>query len=364
MFEVLDHFSPKWAELVKKYKLDVYFAPQYCRIWEKYGDGKAKLFFYESNYGVVLYPFLIRKINNLEFLQGDALINDLYDITTPYGYGGPIFLKYDKQKLPLFIKKFRLEFAKYAREKRIISEFIRFHPVYENYRPFLNSDIKCKFVRNTVTMNLTLKPEEILMAMKTTTRNEVRQAVKNGINVVFKDKPTSKDIKIFYEIYLETMNRLESSNYYKFSFDFFLNTFNLLEEKAELVFVYKNDNLLSSAIFLLSDNISHYHLSGSLHQYLPLRPNNIMLYQAALRYKLMEKKYLHLGGGYKGNDSLFSFKKGFNKNGLLDFYIGSKVFDEKAYNAIVRKWKEKNHLGKNFQSDFFPLYRLNIEGDE
>jgi lipid II:glycine glycyltransferase (peptidoglycan interpeptide bridge formation enzyme) len=213
-------------------------------------------------------------------------------------------------------------------------------------------------------MNLTLEPEEILMAMKTTTRNEVRQAIKNGINVVFKDKPTSKDIKIFYEIYLETMNRLESSNYYKFSFDFFLNTFNLLEEKAELVFVYKNDNLLSSAIFLLSDNISHYHLSGSLHQYLPLRPNNIMLYQAALRYKLMEKKYLHLGGGYKGNDSLFSFKEGFNKNSLLDFYIGSKVFDEKAYNAIVRKWKEKNHLGKDFQSDFFPLYRLNIEGDE
>jgi hypothetical protein len=364
MFEILDRFNPKWDNLVKEYDLDVYFTPQYCGVWEEYGDGKANLFFYESNFGVVLYPFLVRRINNLEFLKGGQLIKDLYDITTPYGYGGPIFFKYDKQKLLLLVKGFRQDFAEYTRRKNIISEFIRFHHMYENYRPFINSDIKCKFIRNTVAIDLTLEPERILMAMSQSTRNEIRQAVKNGLNVVFKEKPAPNDLKIFYEIYLETMERLKSSNYYKFSFDFFLNTFNLLKEKAELVFVYKDGQLLSSAIFLLSDNISHYHLSGSLHQYLPLRPNNIMLYQAAIRYKLMGKKYLHLGGGYKGNDSLFSFKRGFNKNGLLDFYIGSRVFDEKVYNEIVRKWKEESHLGKDFQSDFFPLYRLNIEGDE
>jgi len=357
MFMVLDYFNPKWTELVKKYKLDVYFTPQYCKVWEKYGDGEVQAFFYESPLGKILYPYLIREINLLGF-------NSYFDISTPYGYGGPILLEYDKQNFPLLVKDFRLKFAKYAREKRIISEFIRFHPIYKNHSFFLNSDIKCKFVRNTVTMNLNLKPEEILMAMKAATRNKVRQAVKSGIKVAFKNKPSLKDIKIFYEIYLETMNRLESLNYYKFSFDFFLHTFSLLKENAELAFVYKNDDVISSAIFLFGDNMAHYHLSGSLHQYLFLRPNNIMLYQAALRYKSMGKKYLHLGGGYKGNDSLFSFKKGFNKNGLLDFYIGSKVFNEKVYNAIVRKWKEKNHLGKDFQSDFFPLYRLNMEGDK
>ena len=122
--------------------------------------------------------------------------------------------------------------------------------------------------------------------------------------------------------------------------------------------------MISSTIFLFGNNIVHYHLAGSLEQYLYLRPNNIVLYEATLKHKSMGKKYLHLGGGYRGNDSLYSFKKGFNKNGVLDFFTGAKIFDEKAYNLLVNKWKERNYLGKDFRSDFFPLYRLQINEKE
>ena len=358
MYEILDYYNSKWADLVKLYNLDVYFAPQYCKIWEDYGDGKAQAFLYESSLGKILYPYLIRKI---DYKKNDV---NYFDISTPYGYGGPIFLDFDKQNLSLLIKDFRLEFARYAHEKRIVCEFIRFHPIYRNHRFFLDSDIKCKFIRNTVEMNLTLKIEEILKAMNTNTRNQVKQAIRNGLNVVFKDNPTLEDIKVFYKIYFETMNKLGTSDYYKFSFNFFLNTFTLLKENSELVFVCKDNNLISSAIFLFGNDIVHYHLSGSLEQYLCLRPNNIMLYEVALKYKSMGKKYFHLGGGYSGNDSLYSFKKGFNKNSVLDFFIGTKIFNEKVYNLLVNRWKKKNYLGKDFQSDFFPLYRLQINEKE
>ena len=358
MYKILDYSDTEWKDLIKRYNLDIYFTPQYCKVWEEYCDGKSQAFFHESSLGKVLYPYLVRKVSFRE------LDSDYFDISTPYGYGGPILLEFDKQNLPLLIKDFRLEFATYAHEKKIICEFVRFHPIYKNHKFFLDSDIKCKFVRNTIKMNLALKIEDILKTMNTSTRNNIRKAIKNGLNVVFKVNPTLEDIKVFYKIYSETMNRLETCDFYKFSFNYFLNTFTFLKENSELAFVYKEDNVISSTIFSFGNNIVHYHLGGSLQQYLYLKPNNIMVYEAALKHKTMGKKYLHLGGGYRGNDSLYRFKKGFNKNGVLDFFIGTKIFNEKAYNLLANKWRERNYLGKDFRSDFFPLYRLQINEKE
>ena len=354
MYKILDYSDIEWKDLIKRYNLDIYFAPQYCKIWEDYGDGEVQAFLYKSALGEILYPYLIRKI---DYYKSDV---NYFDISTPYGYGGPILLEYKENEIPLFIKAFRDEFNVYAHKKGIISEFIRFHPVYKNYKYFLDSDIKCKYVRNTIEMNLALEEEEIFKNMNSRFRTLIRQALRYKLNVVFKNNPVLEDIEIFYKIYSENMNRLGSFDYYKFSLEFILNTFNLLKGSSEIAFVFCDNTVLSSAIFLLSNEIVHHHLNCSLTQYLFYRPNNLMVYKAALRYKTMGKKCFHLGGGYSGNDSLFRFKKGFNQNGLLDFFIGTKIFNEKAYNLLVNKWRERNCLGKDFRSDFFPLYRLQI----
>jgi len=354
MYKILNYSDTEWKDLIRQYNLDIYFAPQYCKIWEDYGDGKAQAFLYESSLGKIFYPYLIRKIDYTK------LNINCFDISTPYGYGGPVLLEYKKNEISLLVKEFRTEFSTYARKKGIISEFVRFHPVYKNYNFFIASDIECKFVRNTIEIDLENEPENILKSMKPKTRNEVRQAIRNELNVQFYSKPTLENIQAFYEIYLETMDRLEASDYYKFSLKYFINAFNLLARNAEIAFVFFDDKIISSSIFLLSDKLVHYHLSGSLNEYKSYRPNNIMLYQAALRYKKMGKKYFHLGGGYSGNDSLFKFKKGFNKNGLLDFYVGIKVNNKEIYNRLVREWKTKYNLGENFNSDFFPLYRCKL----
>lgn len=358
MYKVLYYPNTEWKDLTKKYNLDIYFTPQYCKIWGDFEEGKVQAFLYESSLGKILYPYLIRKIDYRE-----ANIS-YFDISTPYGYGGPVLLDYKENEILLLVKEFRTQFNIYANEKGIISEFVRFHPVYKNYKYFLNSDIKCKYVRNTIEMNLTLEKEEILKKMNASTRNQVRQAIRNGLNVAFENNPILEDIKLFYEIYSENMNRIGASDYYKFSLIFFLNTFSLLKGNSEIAFVYKNNNLISSGIFLFGNDIAHYYFSGSLNQYLYLRPTNIMLYKAALKYKSMGKKCFHLGGGYAGNDSLYNFKKGFNKNSVLDFFIGTKIFNRKVYDLLVNRWREKNSIEKIFRSDFFPLYRLQINEKE
>jgi len=354
MYEILDYSNPKWNDLVKLYNLDVYFTPQYCKIWEDYGDGKTQAFLYESSLGKILYPYLVRKIGYIK-----SNIN-YFDISTPYGYGGPVLLEYKENEIPSLVKEFRAEFNTYAYKKRIVSEFIRFHPVYKNYNFYINSDIECKFVRNTIEINLENEPEKILKAMSSNTRRNINKGIRSALNVQIYSKPSLENIQKFYEIYLETMKRLKASDYYIFSLEFILDTFQLLKDNAEIAFVFYDDKIISSFIFLLSNKLVHYHLGGSVNQYLAYRPNNLMFYKAALRYKKMGKRYFHLGGGYSGNDSLFKFKKGFNKNGLLDFYIGIKINNKDIYEKLAKEWKIKNELEENFKSDFFPLYRCKL----
>ena len=354
MYEILDNSNLKWDELVKLYNLDIYFTPQYCKIWENYGDGKVQAFLYESSLGKILYPYLIREINCVD------LNTNYYDISTPYGYGGPVLLDYKENEISLLVKGFRAEFNTYADEKRIISEFIRFRSVYENCNFFSNSDIECIFIRNTIEVNLENKPEDKLNSMKASNRNGIRQAIRNELNVQFYSKPTLEHIQIFYKMYLETMNRLEASDYYKFSLKYFISTFKLLKENVEVAFVFFGDTIIASSIFLLSNKLIHYHLTGSLNGYRSYRPNYLMLYQAVLRYKAMGKKCIHLGGGYSGNDSLFKFKKGFYKNGLLNFYIGTKINNKDIYEKLAKEWEIKNRLEVDYDSDFFPLYRCKL----
>jgi hypothetical protein len=60
--------------------------------------------FNQNNYGIVLYPFLIRSLDALEFLQKEVT-KDSYDITTPYGYGGPLVKVYDNPKIEGILRK-------------------------------------------------------------------------------------------------------------------------------------------------------------------------------------------------------------------------------------------------------------------
>ena len=63
-------------------------------------------------------PFLENEINE-----------DIFDITTCYGYGGPISSEIPKDCV---LKQFRNEFKKFCEKENIITEFIRFHPLFQN----------------------------------------------------------------------------------------------------------------------------------------------------------------------------------------------------------------------------------------
>ena len=106
---------------------DIYFTDRYCKIYEEKGDGNLEVFTFQTKNGKIIYKFLKREI---DIIDGQKY----FDITTPYGYGGPLIILLDREaNREQVIEEFKKAFEKYCIENNIVSEFIRFHPIEKNY---------------------------------------------------------------------------------------------------------------------------------------------------------------------------------------------------------------------------------------
>src|SRR5690606_3268661 len=141
----------RWQQILDIFNLkDIYFARDYLISALKLDPGEVMLFYYidEAGHGEIIYPFIKRQIKT------DG--KDYYDITSPFGYGGPVLkIKNDAEKLA---SNFLDAFSKYCNREEILAEYIRFHPplnnsyyfksmldlipVYDTYSLQLNSGLK------------------------------------------------------------------------------------------------------------------------------------------------------------------------------------------------------------------------------
>lgn len=313
------------------------------RVYENLGEGKIFFAYYEHSEGVnVIYPFIRREIPD----------TTMYDITTIYGYSGPVLASNSSVKFHggSVVQGFNTEFNKYCIENNIVSEFIRFHPLIQNHMLF--QDIyNTTYVRDTVKMDLD-SADQVWNNIHSKKRNMIRKASKNNVEVNILESPSKQEVEEFYHLYIETMKKQEASADYFFEFDFFYNTFKLLEEKALLVNAVYEGEVVSSSIILLSYPYGHYHFSGTNPKGLRVAANDLLLYEVSMHLLNRGYKEFHLGGGYKDNsDPLFKFKKRFSKEGSIPFYVGKKVHMQEEYKRIT---VEK---GNDLNTEFFPSYR-------
>src|SRR5690625_2414934 len=110
---------------------DIYFDPNYGKLYEEMENGESKFVEFSNEYGKITNLFIQRKIPIS--LESD---DQFYDITTPYNYGGPIIQEVVEGKSRELVKGYEECFKKYCLKNNIVSEFIRFHPVFENEKFF------------------------------------------------------------------------------------------------------------------------------------------------------------------------------------------------------------------------------------
>lgn len=255
---------------------------------------------------------------------------DAYDVTTPYGYGGPVGNG-----------DFQQAYERWCGERGIVSTFLRFHPLFENYRgaPYAT------YASPTVGWPL---EGDLLAGMHGKHRNVVRKAKKVGVTV--EATPAPDDLSAFVSLYEQTMRRQDAAGYYFFSPDYWERLSALLDRLVRLDAVAEGE-IVASALCLRGDRWLHYHLGATADSARDLGASNLLLYEAARWGQGQGLEEFHLGGGAGAKeDSLFAFKQRFSPNGRREFWVGKLVHNEEAYRRLSG--------GADVDiAGFFPAYR-------
>lgn len=237
----------RWQQILDIFNLkDIYFARDYLISALKLDPGEAMLFYYmdEAGHGEIIYPFIKRQIKTDD--------RDYCDITSPFGYGGPVLkIKNDAEKL---VSNFLDSFSKYCTRERISAEYIRFHPSLNNSYYF-RSMMKLIPVYDTYTLQL---------------NSYLKDGNKKQMNSDFQDQGfsfrklgTVQHMFDFLVLYYSTIRQADEKNsYYFFTNDYFENLVSSLGPNLQLFGLYKQNKLIAAAYVLVKDGTIYHHLSG------------------------------------------------------------------------------------------------------
>ena len=324
--------------------IDIYFEPNYGKLYEKIEDGVSTLYEFKGKHGKIHHLFIKRKI--------DMAVDDTfwYDLTTPYGYGGPIIVECEEGKEGLLLEEFNKSFGQYCIDNNIVSEFIRFHPLYNNAANF-ETMYNVSYIRNTIGTNLADFEDPFQAEFSKSCRKNVRRALRDGITYRITEKPSN--INNFKEIYYSTMDRNDASDFYYFDDEYFDNCLSLIGDNLLLVEAIYEDKTIAMGFYFIYNKNIHIHLSGTLSEYLHLSPAYVLRYAVTNWGKENGYETIHHGGGRSNSeeDSLYKFKKQFGANTEFKFHVGKKIWNKDIYEKLC---KMKNI---NEEDDFFPLYR-------
>lgn len=352
MLTIIDAKDIKtWNDTVKSFKKwDVYYTHEYAFSFKIHGDGEPLLLLYEDEVDNSRFCYVVMKndISEAECFKNAIEKGKYYDIETPYGYGGPLTDNVISKQAEETFKK---EMYAYCQNNNIVSQFVRFHPLLENYN-LMDNYFETRYLRDTIYMD-TSSVETIWRNIESKNRNMIRKAQKNGVSIEIASIGENKD---FIQLYNQTMKKNQASDYYFFEEDYF-SYLKQMKEEACIFYAMYEGKPISAAIMFYNDKYMHYHLSGSDIEYRNLASSNLLLYEAAVWASEKGIEKFHLGGGMYPDDSLFGFKKQFNRNDRTKFVVGRTIFMTEKYNELMSIRKELDEQFDMYNSNLIQYRR-------
>ena len=344
----------EWTNALKQFQEanDIYFDYNYFDMYARHFNVHPEAIVWEDQYISVFWPHLVRVIpNKVE----DNL--QLFDLVTPYGYGGPLVC-YNTNNGPNIrtsLHSFMKAYLEFARRKNYICEFIRFHPLIKNWKPFcedFHDVITLDYNNDTVSIDLSRELDQIWEGLRKGHRYNIRKTERESCEVKILQNPSETDIEAFISLYYATMENRHASQKYFFRPTFIKDHFSQLS--AILINVDYCGKLIGASMFITGGSYIHYHLSGSDNNVKGVYPSAFIIWNAIKWAKKNNFTCLHLGGGLGTNDSLFNFKNGFSAT-INPYYTGKIIFNHEQYDALT---KSCGNLNTNTR--FFPAYRKKL----
>ena len=163
----------------------------------------------------------------------------------------------------------------------------------------------------------------------------------------------------FKALYHRTMTRKSASQFYHFSPHYFATLKDKLGSRCALFVARLDGRMVGGLLIFHGAAYAYNYLSCSDYDYTNQGTNDALQF-AALEWARARgiRRYL-LGGGLKGEDSLFQFKAKFSP-GRSRFFIGRRIHRPDIYRDLcVQRMKALGCDAETFFAQtWFPLYRI------
>lgn len=334
----------QWKRIVQSFEdYDVFYLNEYVTAFmnEEKKNGVPILLLYENDNDRAINVVFRRDVADDERFINKIPKESYYDLISPYGYGGFWGKVGDYNTL-------NEAYNKYCRAKGYICEFVRFE-LFGDYRAHYDGEVESR--THNVVRSLDMSIDEIWMDFKQKVRKNVKKANSNNLEIIIEN--TDEHLQEFLNIYYSTMERSNAESEYYFSRAFF-ETLNQMTGNIVYFHVVFEGKVISTELVIYGADNCYSYLGGTNRDYFDLRPNDFLKYEIIKWAKEKGLKNFILGGGYGTDDGIFQYKTCLAPHGIVDFYIGRKIFDATTYQKLVDiRSKEMDSLNDRF----FPAYR-------
>ena len=340
-------FSEKetWNCIVKSFAdFDVFYLNEYVAAFfaESPKNGLPLLLYYENGNDRAINVVFQRDIALDEKMKGKIETGQYYDLISPYGYGGFWGEISDFDELNKAYNEFCVS-------RRYVCEFVRFE-LFGEYRKHYDGEIETRTYN--VVRSLSMSIDDMWMDFKPKVRKNVKKASSCGLEIIIEN--TDEHLRDFLDIYYSTMDRSNAEKEYYFSRSFFEILSGMKNNIMYFHAVYQG-KIVSTEMVIFGAENGYSFLGGTDKNHFDLRPNDFLKFEVIKWAKERGLRNFVLGGGYGSNDGIFQYKACFAPNGIVNFYIGRKIFDDENYRKLVTIRAEENPDCRN--SQYFPKYR-------
>jgi hypothetical protein len=319
-----------WVSEAAGVAAPVYMGHAYQSMLGKYDGSESRILKCMARGEASYLPMLVKELGN-----------GRKEAYSAYGYGGLIGALTLSDKVVDHLRD-------HLASESILALFIRHSPFLANQNRWPIGSIEF----NRFTYARRLHPSEnfdaFLIEIRQKLRWSVNYARRAGLRISFHplSECSADRIRSFYRVYSGVIQKKQTSDYYIFSEDLFLEHSRALTSRCELAEIIDGitGEQLAGVFFLIDDTgWVHYHLSAATPRAMKLQGMEFLMVSALQRYGNSGCTNMHLGGGHSSDESdgLSRFKLKFSTE-RLDYCCTKLICDKEVYQHERERVSLKN----------------------
>ena len=333
--------------------MDVFYDPKILNIL--YKNKWNSIFIYENKN----FFFHIHTPNQIPS-------TDYFDIEPWFGYRGPIIVS-DSQE---FLKKALIKYIDICKERKIVSEIIRFDPIREYHKNFY--DLENIMIINGRKISYISSVQNCNNELLKSYPNSTQRQIKNAEQLYsFREINPSllNEFQMFIELYYLSLDKVKADQRWYFDSEILKSLTSVRSVKIFGVFINcSSEILISAALVLFNNDTAHTLLiaNNNLNDY--KGGSDYLYHKIAVNMFSIGIKWICLGGGRSNSedDSLLKFKSKFCGNNIFYLPIGIILHDTEKINFITKQLKNNERTKSNLQPSIeiierFMPYKLFIK---